>query len=70
MKPTGTVYLLHFSQAYKPARHYVGFTTNLDERLKSTAEGQALASLKSSRNQESAFAWSAHGSVVARQNAG
>jgi predicted GIY-YIG superfamily endonuclease len=29
----GTVYLLHFSQPYFHARHYVGFTRNLDRRL-------------------------------------
>jgi predicted GIY-YIG superfamily endonuclease len=39
MRNQGTVYLLHFSQAYKHARHYVGFTTNLDERLESHSKG-------------------------------
>src|SRR5579872_4309337 len=29
----GTVYLLHFDRPYHHARHYVGFTTNLDERI-------------------------------------
>ncbi len=27
------VYLLHFSQAYRHARHYLGSTDNLDRRL-------------------------------------
>ena len=40
MKNTqGTIYLLHFAEAYKHAKHYVGFTTNLDERLESHARG-------------------------------
>ena len=30
----GTVYLLHFSSAYKHAKHYVGYTDDLEERLK------------------------------------
>ena len=29
----GTVYLLHFTQPYKHARHYVGFTTDLENRI-------------------------------------
>ena len=29
----GTVYLLHFSRAYYHARHYLGFTQNLEGRL-------------------------------------
>lgn len=28
-----TVYLLHFERAYKHARHYLGYTHDLDERL-------------------------------------
>lgn len=29
----GTVYLLHFEQPYKHARHYLGWTLDLDDRL-------------------------------------
>lgn len=29
----GTVYLLHFSRSYRHARHYIGYTDNLEERL-------------------------------------
>jgi hypothetical protein len=29
----GTVYLLHFAQPYKHARHYLGWTTDLARRL-------------------------------------
>ena len=30
---TGTVYLLHFDRPYRHARHYCGWTTDLDTRL-------------------------------------
>ncbi|MFI0451211.1 hypothetical protein [Actinomadura sp. 6N118] len=30
---TGVVYLLHFTQPYKHARHYIGWTRNLPARL-------------------------------------
>jgi len=33
MKNTGTVYLIHFNGAYKHARHYLGFSENLDKRI-------------------------------------
>lgn len=34
MNATGTVYLLHFDQPYKHARHYIGWTAgNLNRRL-------------------------------------
>lgn len=36
---TGTVYLLHFDRPYHHARHYMGWTTNLDSRLSSHANG-------------------------------
>ncbi|MBI3653680.1 MAG: endonuclease [Acidobacteria bacterium] len=39
MKITGTIYLLHFSQAFKHARHYVGFTTDLQSRLDAHSNG-------------------------------
>ncbi len=38
-KPKGTVYLLHFATAYKHARHYLGYTANLEERLARHAAG-------------------------------
>lgn len=31
--PTGTVYLLHFDRPYKHAKHYIGWTGDLDARL-------------------------------------
>lgn len=33
-QPTGTIYLLHFLSPYKHAQHYLGWTTDLDERLR------------------------------------
>lgn len=33
VKFTPTVYLLHFNRPYRHARHYIGFTTNLDKRI-------------------------------------
>ena len=35
----GTVYLLHFDRPYRHARHYLGFTTNLEQRLQAHATG-------------------------------
>lgn len=34
-----TVYLIHFKTKYKHAQHYLGFTDNLDERIKRHKEG-------------------------------
>ena len=36
--PTGVVYLVHFTEPYRHARHYTGWTADLDSRL---AEHQA-----------------------------
>jgi predicted GIY-YIG superfamily endonuclease len=39
------VYLIHFEKPYKHARHYIGFTDNLDQRIhehKYTANGAKL----------------------------
>jgi predicted GIY-YIG superfamily endonuclease len=35
----GTIYLLHFSQPYKHAAHYIGFTTDLPARLDAHTKG-------------------------------
>lgn len=35
----GTVYLLHFDKPFKHARHYIGFTTNLESRLEHHKHG-------------------------------
>jgi len=35
-----TIYLIHFSEAYKHARHYIGLTDDLDARLSAHASGQ------------------------------
>src|SRR5262249_51267783 len=50
MSKSGTVYLIHFSEAYRHAKHYMGFTDDLDGRLERHASGQGarlLAVLKS-----------------------
>lgn len=36
----GTIYLLHFTQPYKHARHYTGWTDNLTQRLADHRAGQ------------------------------
>ena len=37
----GTTYLLHFERAYRHARHYVGWTTDLDQRLDAHRRGNS-----------------------------
>lgn len=47
--PNGTVYLLHFEQPYKHARHYLGWTRDLEQRLAAHRSGSGarlLAVLK------------------------
>lgn len=36
-----TVYLIHFEEPYHHAKHYVGFTDNLDQRLKEHKQGKS-----------------------------
>ena len=36
----GTIYLLHFDQPYRHARHYLGWTDNLEQRLAQHTQGQ------------------------------
>jgi predicted GIY-YIG superfamily endonuclease len=36
---TGTIYLLHFSEPYRHAKHYIGYTRDLSARLESHARG-------------------------------
>jgi predicted GIY-YIG superfamily endonuclease len=38
----GTVYLLHFDQPYKHARHYVGWTRNVKRRLAEHVAGRGV----------------------------
>jgi len=42
----GTVYLLHFNDYYKHALHYIGFTTNLDARMKKHRKGHGSRLVK------------------------
>jgi predicted GIY-YIG superfamily endonuclease len=37
---TGTIYLLHFDRPYRHARHYTGWTADLDARLAEHAAGR------------------------------
>jgi predicted GIY-YIG superfamily endonuclease len=36
----GTVYLIHFEKPYKHAKHYLGWTTDLDKRIALHRRGQ------------------------------
>lgn len=35
-----TVYLIHFDTPYKHARHYIGWTPNLERRLRQHRQGE------------------------------
>jgi predicted GIY-YIG superfamily endonuclease len=37
---TGTIYLLHFDQPYRHARHYTGWAADLDTRLTAHTAGR------------------------------
>jgi predicted GIY-YIG superfamily endonuclease len=37
---SGTVYLIHLNEPYKHARHYTGWTTDLDARLEAHKQGR------------------------------
>lgn len=40
MSPQGIIYLLHFDTPFKHAKHYKGFTTNLEQRMKEHGTGR------------------------------
>jgi predicted GIY-YIG superfamily endonuclease len=42
----GTIYLLHFDRPYGHARHYMGWTSSLDERLEAHAAGRGARLLE------------------------
>lgn len=42
----GTVYLLHFDRPYRHARHYLGWTTDLDARLAAHTTGRGARLLE------------------------
>ncbi len=42
----GTIYLLHFSKPYKHAKHYLGFTNNLSQRIKDHKDGNGARLLQ------------------------
>ena len=47
---TGTIYLLHFDQPYKHARHYIGWAINLNARLAAHENGRGARLLEVVRN--------------------
>lgn len=49
--PNGTVYLLHFDRPYKHARHYIGWTRDLDSRLADHRAGMGARLLAVLREQ-------------------
>ena len=51
----GTVYLLHLDPAYKHARHYVGWTSNLDERLEAHRAGRGARLLEAVKEAGGSF---------------
>lgn len=44
--PAGTVYLLHFDRPYRHAKHYLGWTLDLDARLAEHAAGRGARLLE------------------------
>ena len=46
--PTGVVYLVHFTQSYRHARHYTGWTADLESRLAEQQPDAAHDCLRSS----------------------
>jgi predicted GIY-YIG superfamily endonuclease len=46
----GTVYLLHFDRPYRHALHYVGWTRNLDQRIKQHRAGRFSVLMKAVRD--------------------
>ena len=44
--PSGAVYLVHFTQPYRHARHYTGWTADLDNRLSEHQAGRGARLLQ------------------------
>jgi predicted GIY-YIG superfamily endonuclease len=44
--PRGVIYLVHFTQPYRHARHYTGWTTDLDSRLAEHHKGRGARLLQ------------------------
>jgi predicted GIY-YIG superfamily endonuclease len=51
----GTVYLLHLDPPLKHARHYVGWTSNLDERLEAHRSGRGARLLEAVKEAGGSF---------------
>jgi len=65
----GVIYLLHFDQPYKHAKHYTGWTEDLLHRLDRHAAGNGARLSRSSGKPGSASPWSASAKAPARPNA-
>ncbi len=46
---SGVIYLLHFSQPYRHARHYIGWTEDLERRMTEHGTGEGSALLRAVR---------------------
>ena len=65
----GVIYLLHFDQPYRHARHYTGWTEDLLDRLDRTPPGTVPAWSRSSGRPGSASPWSASAKAPAATSA-
>lgn len=51
----GTIYLLHFERPYRHARHYLGWTLDLDTRVREHANGRGARLMEVLREQGISF---------------
>ena len=65
----GVIYMLHFDQPYKHARHYVGWTDDLLDRLDTHARGHGARLVAVIGTPGSASPWSASARAPAASNA-
>ena len=61
----GLIYLLHFDRSYRHARHYLGYTENLDARLAAHRAGAAARWWRPRSATESSFNWLLPGPAIA-----
>ena len=52
----GTIYLIHFTQPYKHARHYLGWASNLSSRLQHHRQGNGARLMQVIR--QAGISWS------------
>jgi predicted GIY-YIG superfamily endonuclease len=51
----GAVYLVHFARSYHGAKHYLGFSTNIPERMKAHRAGRGAPLLAAAKKRGIAF---------------